>query len=220
MANLGQPHRGETPCTPCTQNTAPAEKNPRRDTAVPSAARAPQGRAPRRAGRPRRRSPTRATAPQGRTSPRGQGGEGVTRDGDGSRDNTAAEQIKRGHPQQTKTDGATIEEGHRRHDQSGSEPTRPTERNKLPSGAQAAASAQPAAAQCGRRAGATGAPRPHYRDDRAAWHRPRIDLGSPSDRHRVAIGSRPILCARIIGACAFRPRARGESPLFIGVLVD
>ena len=58
------------------------------------------------------------------------------------------------------------------------EPTRPTERNKLPSGAQAGASAQPTAAQGGRRAGATGAPRPHLRDDRAAWHRPRIDIGS------------------------------------------
>lgn len=69
-------------------------------------------------------------------------------------------------------------------------------------------------------AGATRAPRPRLRDDRAAWYRPRIDLGSTSDRDRLDIGSRSILRARNAGACAFRPRVRGGSSVFIGLSLD
>ena len=70
------------------------------------------------------------------------------------------------------------------------EPTRPTERNKLPSGAQADASV-----------GAAGAPRPRLRDDRAAWYRHLIAV----DRSRVYHGRarNPPARARRI-ACVYR----------------
>ena len=54
-------------------------------------------------------------------------------------------------------------------------PTQPTERNKLQSGAQGGGSVGP-----------TRAPRPHLRDDRAAWYRRRIAIASPSDRGRIS----------------------------------
>lgn len=78
------------------------------------------------------------------------------------------------------------------------EPTRPTERNKLQSGAQAAASATQ---EQGRRA------RPALTYATIARHG--IDI--TSRRSRGIVNARP---------GAFRPRARGESPLFIAVSVD
>ena len=89
------------------------------------------------------------------------------------------------------------------------EPTRPTERNKLPSGAQGEPSATK---EQGARA------RPALTYATTAPHG--IDLGSTSDRHRIAIASTSILRACNAGACAFRPRVRGGSPLFIGLLRD
>lgn len=47
-----------------------------------------------------------------------------------------------------------------------------------------------------------------------------IDLGSTSYRHRIAIASTSILRARNAGACAFRPRVRGGTSVFIGVPCD
>ena len=67
-ANLASLRERGNPAGHRPQNTAIAEKNPRRDTAVPSEARAPaptqegRGRALWRGGRGPRRSPTRATA--------------------------------------------------------------------------------------------------------------------------------------------------------------
>lgn len=56
---------GKPPDTLLAKHRASRKKRSAATTAVPSEARAPQGRARWRGGRPRRRSPTRATAPQG-----------------------------------------------------------------------------------------------------------------------------------------------------------
>lgn len=65
----GKPRRagdeGKPPDTLLAKHRASRKKRSAATTAVPSEARAPQGRARWRGGRPRRRSPTRATAPKG-----------------------------------------------------------------------------------------------------------------------------------------------------------
>lgn len=166
---------GETPAGLRPQNTALAEKNPRgADTAVPTEGRDPAGACPpaRRPPPPQEpdkgNRPTRAekpTRPNGRLcyakrrwgqrTHRKQGYEsGGTRNRQNRQSDDRAAAARRQHAAGAAPTKAAAE------------PTRPTERNKLPSGAQG-----------GGCVGPTRAPRPHLHDDRAAW----FHVAQPAD---------------------------------------